>query len=137
MAKPLSKKDVDAIVRIIHSWKDEKFSWDNICEACSRVIGKTPTRQSLNMSEPIKEAYLSKKLSLKTNGQKIIKPSSLRSAGERLAAQQSEIDLLKQKHDQLIEKFIVWQYNAYKHGMNEEKLNEPLPKIDRNQTVKK
>lgn len=81
--------------------------------------------------------YLSKKISLKSNGQKIIKASSLRVAGDRLAAQQSEIDLLKKKHDQLIEKFIVWQYNAYKYGMTEEKLNEPLPQIDRNRTIKK
>ena len=115
----------------------DRFGWESICEASAKVIGKLPTRQSLNMSQPIKEAYLSKKLSLKTNGQNIIKPSSLRSAGDRLAAQQSEIDLLKKKNDQLIEKFIVWQYNAYKHGMTEDKLNEALPKIDRNQTVKK
>ncbi len=30
-----------------------------------------------------------------------------------------------------MEKFVIWQYNAYKHRVKKHQLNEPLPIIDR------
>jgi len=35
----------------------------------------------------------------------------------------------------LLEQFVVWQYNAYKHGIKEHQLNAPLPRIDRERTA--
>lgn len=29
------------------------------------------------------------------------------------------------------QKFIIWQYNSYKHGLTEHLLNLPMPNIDR------
>ena len=55
-------------------------------------------------------------------------------AGDRIAMQQSEIESLKQKNSALLEQFVIWQYNAYKYGMKEYQLNEPLPRIDRDPT---
>jgi hypothetical protein len=42
--------------------------------------------------------------------------------------------MLKKKNAALLEQFVKWQYNAYKHGMTEAKLNEPMPMIDRERT---
>ena len=33
--------------------------------------------------------------------------------------------------DHYKQQFVIWQYNAYKHGMKEHQLNAPLTKIDR------
>lgn len=134
MAKHLTQTDVEAILSIIYAWKDEKLTWEGICESSAPVIGKNPTRQSLNSNKLIKEAYSSKKSTLKAHGPVMPKPSSQTIAGERIARQQSEIESLKRKNSALLEQFVIWQYNAYKYGMKEHQLNEPLPRIDRERT---
>ncbi len=66
MAKHLSKADIEAIINIIDGWSDYKMTWDEICEAALQVVGKKPTRQSLNANKTIKAAYTAKKKGLKT-----------------------------------------------------------------------
>ena len=134
MAKHLTQTDVEAIISIIYAWKDEKLTWEGICEASESIIGKNPTRQSLNANKLIKEAYSSKKSTIKMSGIIVSKPSNLNMASDRIGRLQSEIENLKRKNSALLEQFVIWQYNAYKYGMNEYQLNEPLPRIDRERT---
>lgn len=134
MAKHLTNRDVEAILNIIHAHDNDKLTWEGICEASEAVVGKKPTRQSLSANDVIKEAYKAKKASLKIKGPSRPKPSSLTAAADRIARLQSEMDALKKKNDALLEQFVIWQYNAYKYGVKEHQLNEPLPRIDRERT---
>jgi len=136
LAKHLTKTDVEAILNIINSWKDDKLTWEEICGAAAEVVGKRPTRQSLNANKQIKEAYTAKKSGLKVHGPRTATPGSLAIAAARIAKQQGEIDNLKAKNATLMEQFVVWQYNTYKYGIKEHQLNEPLPRIDRERTEK-
>ena len=61
MAQHLRQTDIDAIVDIIRGWPNEKLTWEGICEAAAKIIGKTPTRQTLNAHTAIKDAYSAKK----------------------------------------------------------------------------
>jgi hypothetical protein len=134
LAKHLNKSDIEAILNIIYSWGEDKMTWDAICTVSEAVVGKKPTRQSLNANKQIKEAYSAKKKGLKVHGPRTPKPVSLNAAAERIARQQGEIDSLKVKNSALLEQFVIWQYNSYKHGVKEHQLNEPLPRIDRDRT---
>lgn len=134
MAKHLKQADVDAIVDIIRGWSAEKLTWEGICEAAAKVIGKTPTRQTLNAHASIKDAYAAKKSGLKVHGLRTAMPSSLAVAAQRIARLQTENDELRMKNDALLEQFVKWQYNAYKHGLKEHQLNAELPRIDRERT---
>ena len=134
MAKHLTKLDIEAILNIIYAHEDEKLTWEGVCEACTDVVGKRPTRQSLYANKAIREAYKAKKSSLKIKAPEKPKPSSLTAAADRIARLQSELYCVKKKNDALLEQFVVWQYNAYKHGVKEHQLNEPLPRIDRERT---
>ena len=132
MAKHLTKTDVEAILNIISAHEgNTKLTWENICDECTSIVGKKPTRQSLYANQTIREAYDAKKSILKTRGALNPKPSSLGIAAERIAKLQKEVELLKKKNDALLQQFVVWQYNAYKYGLKEHQLNEPLPRIDR------
>ena len=134
LAKHLSKRDIEAIINIILGWKDDKLSWDKICTSSAKVIGKIPSRQSLSANKAIKEAFKTRKAAIKQKGNELPKPSNLNIAAERIARLQNENEILKKKNAELLEKFVVWQYNAYKHGVKERELNEPLPRIDRERT---
>jgi len=134
LAKHLTKNDVEAILNIIYGHDDDKLTWEGICDDSEGVVGKKPTRQSLYSNKAIREAYKAKKESLKIKGPSKPKPSSLNAAADRIAKLQSELDCLKMKNDALLQQFVIWQYNAYKYGIKEHQLNEPLPRIDRERT---
>ena len=134
MAEHLKQADINAIVDIIRGWQTDKLTWDGICEATATVIGKKPTRQTLNAHAAIKDAYSAKKSGLKVHGPRTAMPSSLAVAAQRIARLQIENDELKMKNDMLLEQFVRWQYNAYKHGLKEHQLNAELPRIDRERT---
>jgi hypothetical protein len=137
MAKHLKQNDVDAVIEVIRTWSSGKMTWELICESVAGVIGTKPTRQTLNAHSQIKAAFVAKKSGLKVHGPRTSMPSSLAVAAQRIANQQCGIDELKAINARLLEQFAKWQYNAYKRGMTEDRLNQPLPRIDRERTDKK
>lgn len=134
MAKHLKQADIEAIVDIIRGWPTDKLTWDGICDSAAKVIGKAPTRQTLNAHAAIKDAYAAMKSGLKVHGPRTAMPSSLAVAAQRIARLQTENDELRVRNDALLEQFVKWQYNAYKHGLKEPQFNAELPRIDRERT---
>ncbi|WP_460151839.1 hypothetical protein [Pseudomonas sp. S2_B07] len=134
MAKHLTKFDVAAIVNIIYGWEDAKITWEEVCDAVAGVVGKRPTRQSLNGHTEIVNAYTAKKAKLKNSEPLIAKPSSLTVAASRIRNLESKISDLQLQNSALLEYLTLLQYNAYKKGMTEGELTIPLPKIDRERT---
>ncbi len=134
MAKHLSKIDLKSILNLIHGWPNDKLTWGDICEAAEPLVGKRPTRQSLNSHEEIVNAYQAKKTGLKTQGQREPRPSSLKVAVARNCKLESELAQVREQNRALKEMYVVWQYNTYKRGITERELNAPLPAIDRERT---
>lgn len=134
LAKHLTKQDVEAIVNLILGWGEEKLSWEAVCEASEPLVGKKPTRQSLNNNQSIRDAFTARKSGIRQLGIHKPKPSNLNVAADRISHLRAENDMLKKKNAALLEQFVRWQYNAYKYGMTEAKLNEPMPTIDRETT---
>lgn len=134
LAKHLENRDILAIVNLIRGWSEEKLTWPAICKAAEPLVGKLPTRQSLNAHEAIVTAYQTKKEALKGQGPKKPRPASLNIAAARIVNLESEIEELKEENRRYKQQFVIWQYNAYKHGMKEHQLNAPLTKIDRERT---
>ncbi|MFJ5442826.1 hypothetical protein [Pectobacterium sp. CHL-2024] len=78
-------------------------------------------------------AYQTKKEALKGQGPKNPRPASLNIAA-RIVNLESEVEELKEENRRLKQQFVIWQYNAYKHGMTEHQLNTQLTKIDRDRS---
>lgn len=130
MAKHLTQLDIEAILGTLDGWQG-KLTWDSLCDAVVKHIGKRPTRQSLNSNKQIKLAFQNKKSRLKGAPEDTKIPPSLAIAGQRIKRLEEENSRLRTENLRLLEKYIIWQYNAYRHGLPEEKLNMPLPAIDR------
>jgi hypothetical protein len=135
MAKHLTAKNIDALVALIDAW-DGKLTWEGLCEEGAKLIGSHPTRQTLNAHERIKNAYLGRKANLKAGYIPSKRPASLSIAEQRIRRLEGENGRLKEENERLLEQFVRWQYNAYKHGMSQEKLDAPLPQIDRDSSEK-
>lgn len=135
MAKHLTATDIKKILGVIDGWS-EKLAWDALCDELVNVIGTRPTRQTLSSHLNIKEAFLHKKSRLKTGAPELKPPQSLRIAAQRIKRLEDENARLQNENLRLLEQFVVWQYNAYSHGLTMEKLCNPLPEIDRESSEK-
>lgn len=134
MAKHLSESDVSAIVNMINGWPTRRISWNKICESAEALIGKVPTRQSLNSYKDIVFAYTAKKKNLALAISEPKKVTSLDVASQRISNLESKIAQLKEENNSYKEMFVLWQYNAYRMGLKAHDLNAALPKIDRERT---
>jgi hypothetical protein len=133
MAKHLTTKNIEYIVNVIRGWSEEKLTWEGVCERVALTLDSSPNRQTLFKHKPIREAFVAKKKGLKINP-RLPAPSSLSVAAKTIARLRAEISELKLQNSAQDEQFLIWQYNAYKYGLTETKLNEPLPQIDRERT---
>ena len=125
MAKHLNDMDISNIVEILDDWPtDSKLSWDRLVEAVEHEHKFKTTRQTLQKQVRIKSAFQEIKalVSGKVLSNQPKLPPSLKVAAERLEKQQREIELL--------ERFQVWLYNAYRFGVTPEQLSEALPSKD-------
>ncbi len=138
--KHIKPSEVQAIVTVIRGWSKEKFSWAEVCEACTPILGYKPSRQGLFGHQAIADAFDARKKRRRiAPSDTTPKPSSLAVAAKRIEQIKAENSELIAQNDRFRELFHVWQYNAYKRGVTEAELNKPLPTIDRdvNQEVTK
>ena len=130
MAKHLSPKDLDMIVGLIDGWEG-KLAWEALCDAIEPLIGSRPTRQTLNSHEKIKSAFTHQKARLKSGFVSTKRPASLSIAEQRIRRLEAENHRLERENERLLERFMRWQYNAHKFNVSAEKLDAPLPFVDR------
>ncbi|MEI4523831.1 hypothetical protein [Pseudomonas sp. CCNWLW23] len=130
MARHLTRRDIEILVNIIDVWEG-KLSWDALCDAVAPLIGGRPTRQTLSSHGQVKTAFSHKKEQQKTGIVAGKRPASLSIAEQRIKRLENENDRLRAESSRLLEQFIRWQYNAYKHGLSKDKLDAPLPNIER------
>jgi len=133
MAKHLNDKDIERIVELLDGWSN-KLTWDALCEACRPVVGVAPVRQTLYRSARIRYSYKQTKDRLRDESSELKVPPTLKAAAERISRLENENSRLKHENDLLLEQFVVWQYNAYIHGLTDRDLNKPLPAIDLGRT---
>lgn len=130
MAKHLNKKDVTLVKSILDTWEG-KLSWDLLSNAFEQRSGRSVARQTLASNELIKQAFDHRKNQLKLGSLNTKTPQSLATAAQRIARLENENARLIAENSRLLEMFELWQYNAYKHNLSDDQLNEPKPKVDR------
>jgi len=125
-------RQVEAIEALIHSWDTGKISWEAITKATEPIIGYRPSRSGLSSHAAIQAAFSARKrnIAAKPVG-RMPSPSSLADASRIIAARNNEIAALKQQLDSYRDKFDRWRYNAMLLNVRIERLDEPLPPINR------
>jgi hypothetical protein len=133
MGKHLTDHDIEYIVGLLDGWSN-KLTWETLCDACVPVIGAKPARQTLASIVRIESAYAACKKRLKENNNEVRLPPSRQMVAERINRLERENERLKRENIELLQQFVVWQYNAHCKGLSNIDLNKPLPGIDRGQT---
>lgn len=136
MAKHLSERDIGLIVGLIDSWEG-KLGWDSLLDAAVPLIGTRPARQTLALQEKIRSAFDLQKARAKSGFVQLKPPASLKVAEQRIRRLEAEKYRLEGENARLLERFMRWQYNAHKFNVSAEKLDAPLPFVDRDSSEAK
>lgn len=125
-APNLNEERIETIVAIIRGWQG-RLTWQALCETVARRVGARYTRQALHNHTRIRAAYEVYRQEARPSA-----PNERLSAAERRVLElQREIRELEKVRDTLLEKFARWSYNASLRGLDENFLDQPLPRIDR------
>ncbi|HFT3433949.1 TPA: hypothetical protein ACHV5N_001433 [Klebsiella variicola] len=133
MAKHITGYDEKLITNVINTWnKDEKLTWDALCDKLVKIIGKRPSRQSLSSHVKVADCFNSKKQILKSSvtEENVVKPANLKIACQRIKRLETENEALIALNNKYLEQFKIWLYNAHLKQITIDELNHPLPKKD-------
>src|SRR5699024_7889654 len=110
LAKHLTDRDILRVVELLDTW-NSKLTWERLCDACEAEIGTRPTRQTLSKFSRVTEAYKACKDRIKNQDEALSVPPTLKMAAERIERLKRENERLKRENGNLLEQFVVWQYN--------------------------
>jgi hypothetical protein len=114
--------DIDKIVDLLDGWEG-KLTWDLLVDKVETEIGHSTTRQTLPTYPRIKNAFKFKKEggqgSVKWTPDNVPKPQSLKKATETIIKLTDKNHRLERESRDLMEQFVIWQYNAHIHHLTE------------------
>ncbi|HFC8830720.1 TPA: hypothetical protein ACFU2R_002038 [Neisseria subflava] len=128
----VTEENLEDIIMMIKTWED-KLTWDLLCSKVSELLNiKSIERQSLANYPDIQGAFSKQKQKLKEKAKANPEPNVtmdyLQKQVKNLKAQVQRLEEINERYKQ---QFIVWQYNAYMHGMTQVTLNKPLIAVNR------
>jgi len=128
----VTEENLEDIIMMIKTWED-KLTWDLLCSEVSQLLNiKSIERQSLANYSDIQKAFSTRKQRIKENSKANPQPNvTIDYLQKQVNNLKAQVQRLEEINEQYKQKFIVWQYNAYMHGMTEDKLNKPLIAVNR------
>ena len=134
--KNLTDDAIEQIVRILDGWEG-KLTWEALIQATVTRLHCQYTRQALHKHERIRAAFTQRKEAL---GGKIQEAGQRRSGMPpdvmaRISRLEAENQRLEAENQRLLEQFVVWAYNAHTRGLDKKFLSQPLPHVNRDQTI--
>ena len=128
----ITEENLEDIIMLIKTWEG-KLTWKLLCSKVSELLNiKSIERQSLSNYLDIQKAFSQQKQKMKEDAKKEPVPNItmdyLLKQVNNLKAQVQRLEEINERYKQ---QFIVWQYNAYMHGMTQDTLNKPLIAVNR------
>ncbi|NLY27104.1 MAG: hypothetical protein GX049_06070 [Alcaligenaceae bacterium] len=134
--KNLTDDAIEQIVRILDGWEG-KLTWEALIQATVIRLHCRYTRQALHKHERIRAAFTQRKEALGGKSQE----AGQRRSGmppdvmARISRLEAENQRLEAENQRLLEQFVVWAYNAHTRGLDKKFLSQPLPHVNRDQTI--
>lgn len=134
--KNLTDEAIEQIVRLLDGWEG-KLTWEALIDAVVTRLHCKYTRQALHKHERISAAYALRKESLGGQKREAVGGGSglVTDVMARIARLEAENLRLEAENQRLLEQFVVWAYNAHTRGLDKEFLSQPLPRVNRDQTL--
>lgn len=139
-SKNLTDDMIYKIVKLLDSWNG-KLTWDTLLDTIALRLYQRYTRQTLHKHERIRAAYSQRKEALSNSSNKAVVPQVGHKLDDEIIRKigrlEAENQRLEAENQQLLEQFVVWAYNAHVRGLTKEYLSQPLPHVNRDQSLPK
>lgn len=131
--RKLTDRDIEKTVLLLDAWTG-KLTWNRFLAVLETEIGRRYSKTAMHNHVRIKDAYSRAKVRIRNDGSGEGKAPkhgdyALAHAFKKIDTLQNRIDRLTAENVALLERFRCWYYNAMAHGMTEEQLDRPLPRI--------
>ena len=128
----ITEENLEDIIMLIKTWEG-KLTWKLLCSKVSELLNiKSIERQSLSNYPDIQKAFSQQKQKMKEDAKKEPVPNiTMDYLLKQVNNLKSQVQRLEEINERYKQQFIVWQYNAYMHGMTQDTLNKPLIAVNR------
>jgi patatin-like phospholipase/acyl hydrolase len=136
----VTKESMPEVLHLIETWQG-KLTWSLLCEKIMAMLQVDEvTRQTLSSYKEIQEAYTTRKQYLRDHIDAAPAPadSNIEYLKNQVASLEAELATSKKTIERYKQRFVLWQYNAYIHGVRMDTLddaidmlNKPLSEIKR------
>ncbi|MCD9475771.1 hypothetical protein [Photobacterium phosphoreum] len=123
------------VISIINAWEG-KLTWDLLCEKVSLALNVKDgvQRQSLSSYKEIQTAYSQKKTALREAKSSLTVVSDDVDAEylrHKIAILNAELSRVNKINEAYKQRFVLWQYNAYKLGIRIDSLDDAIDKLEK------
>ncbi|EGR0748943.1 hypothetical protein BBM24_04880 [Vibrio parahaemolyticus] len=128
----ITSKSMPDVLHLIETWKG-KLTWPLLCEeimAQLQIDGVT--RQTLSSYKEIQEAFTARKQHLRESPITQMPPtdSNVEYLQNQIESLEAELKKANKTIERYKQRFVLWQYNAYKHGVRIDSLDDAVDMLD-------
>ncbi|MBE4043194.1 DUF5320 domain-containing protein [Vibrio parahaemolyticus] len=129
----ITHANMPEVLHLIETWEG-KLTWTLLCNEIMALLQiDKVTRQTLSGYEEIQKAYSVRKQELREAPTPEAVPAD--SNIEFLQSQVRSLEAELKKANEIIERykqrFVLWQYNAYRHGVRMDTLDDAIEMLDK------
>lgn len=129
----ITAENIPEILHLIETWKG-KLTWPLLCEDIMVMLQlDNVTRQTLSGYKQIQDAYTARKQYLREN--KDTEAPQINSDIEYWQNQVESLEVELKRANKINEmykqRFVLWQHNAYIHGVRMESLDDAVEMLDK------
>lgn len=121
------------ILHLIDTWKG-KLTWPLLCDKVKAMLRlEDVTRQALSGHIEIQEAYTARKQSLReaTIEEQHSEDSNVEYWRNQVEGLEAELARANNTIAKYKQRFVLWQHNAYKHGIRIDSLDDAIEMLER------
>lgn len=128
----VTNENISDILHLIDTWKG-KLTWPLLCNEVKAMLGlEDVTRQALSGYKEIQEAYTARKQSLRETPieKKHSEDSNVEYWKNQVEGLEAELVRANNTIAKYKQRFVLWQHNAYKHGIRMDSLDDAIEMLE-------
>lgn len=133
----VTNENISDILHLIDTWKG-KLTWPLLCNEVKAMLGlEDVTRQALSGYKEIQEAYTARKQSLREtpSEKKRSEDSNVEYWKNQVEGLEAELVRANNTITKYKQRFVLWQHNAYKHGIRIDSLDDAIEMLEQPMTA--
>ncbi|TMO54435.1 hypothetical protein [Pseudoalteromonas phenolica] len=128
----VTSENISEILHLIETWKS-KLTWPLLCEEVKVMLGlQDVTRQALSSYKELQDAYTARKQYLREKpvDETPSVDSDVAYWINQVEGLKAELARANETNEKYKQRFVLWQFNAYKHGIRMDSMDDALEMLE-------